>query len=44
MKQEREMKRDKLPLQNKWVTGMKRTAWGTQSVIMSYLCMVTDGS
>lgn len=44
VKQEREMKRDKLPLQNKWVMGMKRAAWGTQSIIMSRLCMLTDGS
>lgn len=44
VKQETEMKRDKLPLQNKWVTGMKRAAWGTQPIIMSRLCMPTDGS
>ena len=34
--------RYKLQQQNKLVTGMKCTAWAIQSIIMQYLCMLTD--
>ena len=30
--------------QNKWVTCMKCTVWGIQSIITYYLCMMTDGN